>query len=113
MAYTVCHAPIPMTSQICYRNNFDIDLKVTSSGIYFVKVLSTTGGGSIDAMVTDLCCHLTYDSRGAWHTVYAMLLSIKSGMLPEIHTMEKCDFLKFIIQSLKKIIICYNRICKV
>ena len=20
-------------------------------------------------------CHLTYDSRGAWHTVYAMLLS--------------------------------------
>ena len=27
------------------------------------------------AMVTDICHYLTYDSRGARHTVYAMLLS--------------------------------------
>ena len=26
------------------------------------------------AMVTYLCCHLTSDLRGAWHTVFAMLL---------------------------------------
>ena len=30
---------------------------------------------SIVVMVTDLWCHLTHNSRGAWHTVYAMLLS--------------------------------------
>ena len=27
------------------------------------------------AMITDLWCHLTYNSRGAGQTVYAMLLS--------------------------------------
>ena len=48
-------------------------------------------------MVTDLWCHLTHNSRGAWHIVYTMLLSIISEMLPEIHTMEKFDFLKTII----------------
>ena len=38
--------------------------------------------------------------RGAWHTVYAMLLSkIISEMLLEIHTLEKCYFLKLIIHS--------------
>ena len=26
-------------------------------------------------MVTDLWCHLPYNLEGAWHTVYAMLLS--------------------------------------
>ena len=46
-------------------------------GCHSVQVLSTTVGCSlvVKAMVTDLCCHLTYNSRGAWHTVYAMLLS--------------------------------------
>ena len=39
------------------------------------KVLRTTVGNSIAAMVTDLSRHLTYNLRGAWHTVYAMLLS--------------------------------------
>ena len=45
-------------------------------------------------MVTDLCCHLTSDSRGAWHTCSSRIIS---EMLPEIHKMEKCDFLKSII----------------
>ena len=41
------------------------------------KVLATPICNSIVAvaMVTDLWCHLTYNSRGAWHTVYAMLPS--------------------------------------
>ena len=68
--------------------------KETSSGCRSVKVLSTTVGYSLAAMVTDLCYNLSYDSRGAWHTAYAMLLGIISEMLPEIHIMEKCDFLK-------------------
>ena len=41
-------------------------------------------------MVTDLWCHLTYNLRGAWHTLYAMLLLNYNEMLPEIHTTEKC-----------------------
>ena len=46
-------------------------------------------------MVTDLCHYLTYDSRGAWN---AMLL-LNYEMLPEIHTMEKCDSLRPIVHS--------------
>ena len=62
-----------------------------SSGCHSVKVPRTTvvvamvtdlrchSKGALDtvivAMVTDLCPHLSYDSRGAWHTVYAMLPS--------------------------------------
>ena len=52
-----------------------IDFKVTSSGCHYVKVLSAIGSYFLVAMVTDLCRHLTYDSRGAWHTAYAMLHS--------------------------------------
>ena len=63
-------------------------------------VLSTTVDHSLVAMVIDLCCHLTYDTREAWHTVNAMLFSnYKSEMLPIIYTMDKCDFLKSIIYS--------------
>ena len=43
-------------------------------------------------MVTELWCHTTFNSRGAWHTVYAMLLSIISEMQPEIHTLENAIF---------------------
>ena len=56
-------------------------------------------------MVTYLCRHLTNDSGGVWHTVYAMVYSmpcsslIISEMLPEIYTMDECDFLKSIIHS--------------
>ena len=51
------------------------DFKVISAGYNSVKVLSTTVGYFLVAMVTDLCRHLTFDSRGAWHTAYDMRLS--------------------------------------
>ena len=50
-------------------------------------------------MVTDLRCHPTNALLGAWHTVYAMLLSNYKWDIPEIHTMDKGYFLKPIIQS--------------
>ena len=76
MVYTVCHAPVQMMSYICYRSSYDVILiTVASSGCHFVKVLNITVGHSLFAMVTDLCRHLTYDSREAWHTDFAMLLS--------------------------------------
>ena len=52
---------------------------------------------SLVVLVTDLLYHLTYDLRGAWHTVYGLLLTNLSEMLPEIFKMEKCYFLKPII----------------
>ena len=48
---------------------------MTSLGCHSVMVLTTTVGYSLVAMVTELCCHLAYDLREAWHTLYAMLLS--------------------------------------
>ena len=63
-------------------------------------VLSTTVDHSLVAMVTYLCCHLIYDTRGGWHTVNTMLFSnYKSEMLPITYTIDKCDFLKSIIYS--------------
>ena len=51
-------------------------------------MLSITVENSIVAMVTDLWCHLTYNSSGAWHTVYAKLPSnYISETIPEIYTM--------------------------
>ena len=73
---------------------------MASSGCHSVKVLSKTVDYSPVAMVTDLCRHLAYDKRGAWHTVYAVFSSqILSEMLPEIHKMEKYDFLMSVIHS--------------
>ena len=63
---------------------------MTSLGCYSVKILSTTVGYSLVSMVTDLCRRLT----GACHTVYAM-----SEILAEIHSLEKCDFVKSMIHS--------------
>ena len=54
---------------------FNTDFKVTSSGCHSVKVLGSIYDYSLVPMVTDLFRHLTYDSREAWHTLYAMLLS--------------------------------------
>ena len=45
------------------------------SECHTVKVQNATVGHSLVAMMTDLCRHLAFDSRGVWHTVYAMLLS--------------------------------------
>ena len=72
---------------------------MTSSRMPFCQGTCTTVAYSIAAMVTYLCRHPTYDSRGAWHTVHAMFSRIISEMLPEVHTMEKCDFLKSITHS--------------
>ena len=40
-------------------------------------------------------------SMGSWYTVYVMFLSNNSALLPEIHTVQKCDFLKYILHSQK------------
>ena len=52
-----------------------IDVQVKSPRCHSAKVLSPSVCISMVAMVTGLWRHLTYNSRGAWHTVYAMLLS--------------------------------------
>ena len=51
------------------------EIKVSSSGCHSAKVLSTTDGCFLVAMVSNLCRHHIYNSRGAWHTLYAILLS--------------------------------------
>ena len=73
MAYTVCHAPIQMTSMICFRSKYEVILTAASLGSHSIKVLSTTVGNSVVAMLTNLCRYFTYNSGGAWHTLYAML----------------------------------------
>ena len=60
-------------------------------------VLSITVGISIVAMVIDLWCHLTYNSRGAWDTDMPCSSQIIGVVM--LHTMEKCYFLKPIIHS--------------
>ena len=53
-------------------------------------------------MVSDLLCHLTYNSKGAWYTLHAMLLlnyRIISEKLREIKTIEMCDFFRPLILS--------------
>ena len=50
-----------------------IDNSVMSARHHSTKVRSTTAGNSIVAVMTDLWHHLTYNSMGAWHTMYAML----------------------------------------
>ena len=45
-------------------------------------------------MTYSACRLLTYDSRRAWHTP-----RIICEMLPEIHRMEKCNFLKSILNT--------------
>ena len=58
-------------------------------------VLSTAVGNTIVAMVIDLWRHW----QQSMATVYAMIPSNYKFNLPEIHTLEKCDFLKPIINS--------------
>ena len=60
-------------------------------GCHSVKILITTAGYSLVAMVTDLLCHLIYYSTDS--------SQIKSKMLSEIHTMKMGYFLKPIIHS--------------
>ena len=68
LLYQWCHkyvTIIPMTSYGCLSDVIEIT---------FCQVLSPPVCNSLVAMATDLWGHLTCNSRGAWHTVYAMLL---------------------------------------
>ena len=82
MAYTVYHAPLPMTS-------YDVTVTTMTSYecISDVTEITFCQGNSIVAMVTYhiQCMPCSYQ--------------IKSEMLPDIHTVEKCFFLKPIIHS--------------
>ena len=50
-------------------------------------------------MVTDLWCHLTYNTGEHGIPCMSCPLQIISEMLPEIYTVKKCYFLKPIIHS--------------
>ena len=91
-----------MWRHFCY-----IDFKLTSSGCHSFKVLGTTVGYSLFAMVTGLWCHLTYNLRGAWHTLYAMLLSNYMGDATEIYTVEKFFFSQITDSFSNNLIFCY------
>ena len=72
-----------------------------SLGRHSAKVLSKTVDtcNSIVAMVRDLRRHLTYNSREHGIQCMPCFSKIISEMLLDIHTMEKCDFLKPIVHS--------------
>ena len=52
MVVTACHAPMPMTSQIYFRSNYDV--KMTSSRRHSAKVHSRTFDNFVIVMVTGL-----------------------------------------------------------
>ena len=72
---------------------------MTSSGCHSVKLLSTTVGHSLVAMV-QIYVVLSLVIR-VEHGIHCRPCSnrIISEMLPDIHTMEKFDFLKSMIHS--------------
>ena len=75
MAYTVCHAPITMTSQSCLlpqQLRVHTDVKLMSLRHPNAKAQKTTVDDSIFAMVTDLWRHLIYISKGAMIHVYSV-----------------------------------------
>ena len=71
---------------------------VTSSGCHSVKVLSAKVGYSLVAKITDIVISLMI--RGE-HGIQCMPCSFRiiSEMLPEIHRLDKCHFLKSKIHS--------------
>ena len=73
---------------------------MTSSGCHTVKVLNSTVGYFLVAMVPDLLYHFSYNSTGEWH-IQCMPCSsqIINEILPESHTMEKTYFFNPIIYS--------------
>ena len=69
LLYQRHHRSITIATRTSYWFQSDI------IGMPFCQgTISTKFGYSLVALVTDVCYHLTYDSRGAWHSVYAMLL---------------------------------------
>ena len=81
-----------MTSQISSRSSYDVILM--SKGAIGMSFCQGTKHNSV-ALVIDLWRHLTHNSRGAWHTVYAMLLSNYEWEA----TWNSYNFLKPIIHS--------------
>ena len=66
---------VKMTSYICYRNNYYVILMLSDViEITICQGIKHTSLSFHSCYVKDLCRHLTYNSRGAWHTTYAMLL---------------------------------------
>ena len=84
-----------------------------SVGCHSVKISSTAVGYSLVAMVTDLLCHLIYNSIEAWHCCVISFIFLEehgiqcvpcssqiiSELQLEIHKIEKFDFLKSLIHS--------------
>ena len=64
----VINATVPSMTSYWFQSD-----EVTSSGCHSVKEFSTIVSFTPVTMVTDLLCHLTYNSSGAWHKQYAML----------------------------------------
>ena len=95
MAYIVCHTPIPMTL-LCYRTSYDVILESQCS--HRDKILPRTYQFVISWLLYAIVwCHLTYNSRGAWHICSSQIIC---EMLPEIHIMQtrftgKCRWWKF------------------
>ena len=56
----------------CSRTNAVIYVTITTKLVDIYDVIEKIT--NLLQMVTDLCRHLTYNSKEAWHTVYAMLL---------------------------------------
>ena len=71
-----------------------IDVKVMSIRCHAAKVISTTVGNFIVAMVTDPRHYLTDSSEGAWQAPLELC-----EMLQDFHIIEKFDFLKRLIYS--------------
>ena len=92
---------MPLAS--CYHRRVRVhtDVKVTSSRFHFAKALSTIVGTSLVTLVTDLWRHWLSD-----YSLQCMPCSYRTinEALPEIHLMEKCDFIQPIIYSHK----CYS-----
>ena len=66
----------------------------------FCQCTKHTVGNFMVGMVTYLRRHFTYNSRVAWHTVYAVYAMLPANFkldatcVSEMYTIEKCDFLK-------------------
>ena len=66
---------------------------------HFEKVLSTAVGYSLVGMVRDICRHLIMIPGEHGIQCVPCFSGIICEMLSEIHTMEKCDFLRSLIHS--------------
>ena len=70
-----CSGTIDVICLLPKQLRVHIDVQVMSSRCHSAKAQSAKVCYTTGDMVTDKGCHLTYDSRGAWHILYAMLPS--------------------------------------